>query len=163
MKSRSGRRCAEEAIPFADHPPHPGLDAPVADPRRIAGHDIESAAGHHVCEVDVEGEEINFAVFDSLQGAARHGQTLLEGANAFEVFLDGVAKEVTTGRHRRLHLAFIGLDGAREEIGSQAAIVRPQQTVQRRALFARRGAVTLDEIVLRANAPRPVAIDVGAR
>ena len=64
MKCRvAARGCAKEAISIGVHPLCAGIDALIADPRRISDNDIEPAAGHHVREMDVVGEKIELAIF----------------------------------------------------------------------------------------------------
>ena len=46
------------------------LDTGIAHPRRIADHDVETAAGHDVGEVDVEGEESELSILDAVEHAA---------------------------------------------------------------------------------------------
>src|SRR4029077_17531672 len=62
-------RAAKKRIAFGAHPFRSLIDATVANPRRIADHDIEATVGHDVREVDVEGKEIELTVLDTFESA----------------------------------------------------------------------------------------------
>src|SRR3954466_4485219 len=74
------------------------LDAGVAHPRRIADHDVESAAGHDVSKVNVEGEEADLAVFNPLEHAPVGANALVQLAAALDVHLAQAAEQIALRR-----------------------------------------------------------------
>src|SRR5207302_3877546 len=70
---------------FRVHPLRARIDAAVAHPRRIADHDVETAAGHDVREVNVERKKADLAVLDALQRAAIGDDAFAQFAAAFDV------------------------------------------------------------------------------
>jgi hypothetical protein len=154
---------AEELVARGQHPLRARFDAAVAHPRRVPDHHVEAALGHHVREVDVEREEVEVALFRPLEQLLLLGDALLQLAAELRIDRCAAAEEVALWRAGVSQLLFQMVDSARKKLRGQALIVTADDAVERRPLRVRRGAVTLEQVLLRAERDQPVGVDVGAR
>ncbi len=151
MKGRAARAVtAKESEALAVHSFGARLDAAVAYPGWIADHDVETAARHHVGEVNVEGEEADLAVLDAFDRAEVRANALVQFAAAIEIDLAQTAEEIALRCAELLLLALVEVDRLGQELTCQPAVVRAEEACDGRPLPMRRAAVTLDEVGLRA-------------
>src|SRR3954469_768556 len=95
MEGRAARAVvAEKRKAFRVHPFRARIDAAVADPRRVADHDVETSRCHDVREMNVDGEEADLALFDALEHAVVGDDALAQFAAALDVRLAQTAEEV---------------------------------------------------------------------
>ena len=153
---------AKQHVAIGDHPLRSRVNARVAHPRRIAGHDVESAARHHRREVNVVRKESELAFFDGIERRAILGDPLLQLDAALEIGIERAAEEIALRRHELDELRFVAIDRTREEIRRETAIVLAHDARERGTLAAGRAAIAFDEIALRAERVHPIAIDLAA-
>ena len=153
---------AEEPISIRAHALGAGVDAAVPNPRRISDHDVESAAGHHGREVDVEGEEIELSLFQPLEHPAMVRDTLLQRTRARQVADAQISEQIRLRKRQLVKLPLIAVDRLRQQLDRKLLIRRSNQPGQRRPLSLRRISISGDQIGLRTQRTDPLAIDIAA-
>src|SRR5438270_11307382 len=154
--------CAKQSIAIAIHALGTHVDALISDPRRIADDDVETAARHHMREVDVVREEIELTVLRALQQTTRLDDARVQLAAARDVERTHAAEEILLRRRQLLQLAIIDLDRLSEQFRREPLVVAADQPRERRPFPRRRTAITDDEIGLGTNGGQPLAINVAA-
>src|SRR5206468_10154 len=117
------------------------LDAAVANPGRVADDDVESAARHHVREVDVEREESDLAVFDAIEQAAVRADALVQFAASLDVQCAKPAEKIALWCAEVFLLTLVEIDRLRHQLRCEALVVGADEARHGGTLAMRRVAI----------------------